>query len=59
MSLNNPLTYEPISPELVGRKRQLRIGKHAGIHGMNAMLKEFGVKTNEDQSKQILEKIKV
>jgi 2-isopropylmalate synthase len=57
--LNNPLTYEPISPELVGRKRQLRIGKHAGIHGMNAMLEEFGVKTNENQSKQILEKIKV
>ena len=41
--LNNPLTYEPISPELVGRTRQLRIGKHAGIHGMNAMLEEFGV----------------
>jgi len=57
--LNNPLTYEPISPELVGRTRQLRIGKHAGIHGMNAMLEEFGVKTNEDQSQQILEKIKV
>ena len=53
--LNNPLTYEPISPELVGRTRQLRIGKHAGIHGMNAMLEEFGVKTNEEQSKQILE----
>jgi len=57
--LNNPLTYEPISPELVGRKRRLHVGKHAGIHGMNAMLEEFGVKTTEEQSKQILEKIKV
>ena len=57
--LNNPLTYEPISPELVGRTRSLRIGKHAGIHGMNAMLKEFGVTTTEDQSQQILAKIKV
>ena len=57
--LKNPLTYEPISPELVGRKRQLRIGKHAGIHGMNAMLAEFGVKTTEEQSQQILDKIKV
>ena len=36
--LSNPLTYEPISPELVGRKRWLQVGKHAGIHGMNAML---------------------
>jgi len=57
--LNNPLTYEPISPELVGRKRLLRVGKHAGIHGMNAMLAEFGVKPNEEQSQQILDKIKV
>ena len=57
--LNNPLTYEPISPELVGRKRQLRVGKHAGIHGMNAILEEFGVKTNDVQSQQILNEIKV
>jgi len=57
--LSNPLTYEPISPELVGRKRRLRVGKHAGIHGMNAMLAEFGVKTTEEQSQQILDKIKV
>jgi len=57
--LNNPLTYEPISPELVGRKRRLRVGKHAGIHGMNAMLAEFGVKPNEEQSQQILDKIKI
>jgi len=57
--LNNPLTYEPISPELVGRKRILHVGKHAGIHGMNAMLAEFGVKTTEEQSQQILDKVKV
>ncbi len=57
--LSNPLTYEPISPELVGRTRSLRVGKHAGIHGMNAMLDEFGVTTNEEQSQQILDKIKV
>lgn len=57
--LNNPLTYEPISPELVGRKRWLQVGKHAGIHGMNAMLEEYGVKPSEEQSKQILEKVKL
>ncbi len=57
--LNNPLTYEPISPELVGRKSRFRVGKHAGIHGMNAMLEEFGVKPTTEQSEQILEKVKV
>ncbi len=57
--LNNPLTYEPISPELVGRKRWLQVGKHAGIHGMNAMLEEYGISPTEEQSKQILDKVKV
>lgn len=56
--LSNPLTYEPISPELVGRKRWLQVGKHAGIHGMNSMLEEYGVKPTTEQSKQILERIK-
>ncbi len=56
--LNNPLTYEPISPELVGRKRWLQVGKHAGIHGMNAMLAEYGVKPTDEQSTQILDKVK-
>ncbi|MEW6043943.1 MAG: 2-isopropylmalate synthase [Thermoproteota archaeon] len=56
--LNNPLTYEPISPELVGRTRWLQVGKHAGIHGVSAMLEEYGVKPNDEQLKQILEKVK-
>jgi 2-isopropylmalate synthase len=57
--LSNPLTYEPISPELVGRKRWLTVGKHAGIHGMNAMLGEYGVQPSTEQSKQILDKVKL
>ena len=56
--LNNPLTYEPISPELVGRKRWLRVGKHAGIHGMNAMLEEFGINPTPEQSAAILDQVK-
>lgn len=56
--LNNPLTYEPISPELVGRKRWLQIGKHAGLHGMNAMLSEYGITPTSEQSRIILEDVK-
>ena len=56
--LSNPLTYEPISPEIVGRTRWLQVGKHAGIHGMNAMLKEYGIEPNDEQTKQILEQVK-
>jgi len=56
--LNNPLTYEPISPEIVGRNRWLQVGKHAGAHGISAMLEEYGVQPDKDQLKQILEKVK-
>ena len=56
--LSNPLTYEPISPELVGRKRWLQAGKHAGAHGIRAMLEEFGIKPTDDQLKIIVEKQK-
>ena len=56
--LSNPLTYEPISPELVGRTRWFQVGKHAGAHGMNSMLKEYGVEPDKEQTTQILEKVK-
>jgi len=56
--LSNPLTYEPISPEIVGRNRWLQVGKHAGAHGINAMLEEYGVQPDKDQLKQILAKVK-
>lgn len=57
--INNPLTYEPISPELVGRKRWLQAGKHAGAHGIKAILDEFGITTTEQQLKEIVDKQKV
>ena len=56
--LSNPLTYEPISPELVGRKRWLEAGKHAGAHGVSAMLDEYGLKPTQDQLREIVDKIK-
>jgi 2-isopropylmalate synthase len=56
--INNPLTYEPISPELVGRKRWLQAGKHAGAHGIRAMLEEFGINPTEEQLHAIVEKQK-
>ena len=56
--LNNPLTYEPIKPELVGRKRSMKVGKHAGMHGMLAILSEFGINPNKQESEEILQQIK-
>jgi 2-isopropylmalate synthase len=56
--LNNPLTYEPISPELVGRKRWLQAGKHAGAHGIRAMLEDFGIRPTDEQLKVIVDRQK-
>ena len=56
--ISNPLTYEPISPEIVGRKRWLQAGKHAGAHGIKAMLEEFGIKPTDEQLHIIVEKQK-
>ena len=56
--LSNPLTYEPIAPEMVGRKRWLEAGKHAGMHGISAMLEEYGLIPSEGQLKEILAKVK-
>lgn len=57
--INNPLTYEPISPELVGRKRWLQAGKHAGAHGIKAMLNEFGVQPTAEELQKIVEEQKI
>jgi 2-isopropylmalate synthase len=56
--LSNPLTYEPISPELVGRTRWFQVGKHAGAHGVAAMLEEYGIGPTKEQTHEILERVK-
>jgi 2-isopropylmalate synthase len=56
--INNPFTYEPINPEMVGRKRWLQAGKHAGTHGIRVMLEDFGIKPTDEQIHQIVERQK-
>ncbi len=34
--LNNALTYEPISPELVGHSRRIVLGKHTGANAVKS-----------------------
>ena len=56
--LAQPLTYEPIPPELVGRARRLAAGKHAGSKGIKAALNEMGLYPNEEQLKEIFLRVK-
>lgn len=51
--IKNSATYEPMTPELVGRKRKFVIGKHMGTHGLDNRLKELGLNVNKTQLQQI------
>jgi 2-isopropylmalate synthase len=53
-----PSTFEPIKPELVGRKRRLVAGKLAGTSGIKAELEEAGIYPNKDQLGEIVRKVK-
>lgn len=57
--LRNPATYEPFPPELVGARRWLALGKHAGSHGIRAKLVEMGYEVSEDQLKVIVSRVKM
>ena len=54
----SPATFEPIDPELVGRKRKIIAGKKAGRHGIKAELEEFGLKPTSEQLNLIVSKVK-
>jgi D-citramalate synthase len=54
----NPLTYEPIAPELVGCQRRIAAGKHSGSNAIRADLNNMGLKPTESQFKQIFQRIK-
>lgn len=51
-------TFEPIKPEMVGARRRLVLGKHVGVHGIDAKLKELNIEVNEKQLREITTKIK-
>ncbi len=53
-------TFEPgvMTPEMVGHKRRLVSGKHAGTHGIEAMLKDMGFVPNKEQLLEITARVK-
>ncbi len=53
-------TFEPgvMTPEMVGHKRRIVSGKHAGMHGIKAQLEQLGVRASEEQVKEITKRVK-
>ncbi|NYT19923.1 MAG: 2-isopropylmalate synthase [Methanosarcinales archaeon] len=51
-------TYEPITPESIGRERQIVLGKHAGKSSVTLALKELGLVVDDSQLDEIVSRIK-
>ena len=57
--LNDPWTYEPYPPELVGNKRRLTIGKQSGKVIIKHMITELAGNSPDDQTvAAVVEKVK-
>ncbi len=56
--LKNPETYEPLQPSMVGRRRVFALGKHAGAHGVESKLKEFGFDVDSQTLREIVQRVK-
>jgi len=53
-------TFEPglITPEMVGHKRRIVLGKHAGRHQIKKILEDAGYSVSEEDLTKIFEKVK-
>jgi len=56
--LNCPLTYECVSPETVGNRRRLVLGKHSGTTIVRNRLSEKSVDATQEQICEIVREIK-
>lgn len=56
--LTSTSTYEPMSPDIIGRERKIVLGKHAGKSSIILALKELDFDVNEVQLHEILDRVK-
>jgi hypothetical protein len=56
--INNPATYEPVMPEVVGKRRRIVLGKHSGTHAVLEVLKQHGFNLSPEETRRVLERVK-
>ncbi len=56
--LRDSRTYEPISPDMVGRSRRIVLGKHSGKASVETALADLEYHPNERQLQAIVERVK-
>ncbi len=56
--LGDAQTYEAMTPELVGCKRSIVLGKHTGLHAIKSKLEDMKIKATKNQISEITQRIK-
>ncbi|MFW6357614.1 MAG: homocitrate synthase [Chroococcales cyanobacterium] len=56
--LQNPSTYEPFTPEEVGRERSLVIGKHSGKHLVTHLLQQYGIALSLEETRSLVDTVR-
>lgn len=56
--IEEPLTYEPFLPEMIGHSRRIVLGKHSGCRAVKAKLDGCGIEVSKDELCKIVEQIK-
>ena len=56
--LHNPATYEPFTPEEVGRERRLVIGKHSGKHLVTNFLQQYDISLSLEETRSLVDAVR-
>ena len=58
--MSNPGTFEPgiMTPEMVGHRRRLKLGKHVGKHAVRQMLDDVNIRPADSELDMIIARIK-
>ena len=56
--IEEPLTYEPFLPEMIGHTRRIVLGKHSGCRAVKAKLEGCGIEVTQEELCKIVEKVK-
>ncbi len=56
--IENPQTYEPIPPEVIGASRRIVLGKHSGRHAVEYVLRRLGYTPTPQLVEHVLRKVK-
>lgn len=57
--INNPLSFEPLSPMKVGQKRELVVGHYTGWHVVDKVCLDMGIYLDREQLRAVTDEIKL